>query len=135
MDAQTLERDFSSALAVFTGDGSYDDFFAFFEDDALLVNEDIPFILDKDAYKDHMGFLAENMSMLEWIVREPRYQVYGDTGIVSAELTVRGKPNNAGFRQRHSVMTAVCHWNGSAWRGANLHTSTLLAHIYHMSPG
>jgi hypothetical protein len=48
---------------------------------------------------------------------------------------VRGKPKNTGFRQRHGVLTAVCYWDGQRWRGANLHTSTLLSHIYHASPG
>lgn len=135
MDTQSLERAFSDALAVFTGTGTYDAFYDFFDDDALLVNEDIPFILDKTAYRDHMGFLDENMDTLEWVLRQPNYQVFGDTGLVSAELTVRGKPKSQGFRQRHSVLTAVCYWDGTNWRGANLHTSTLLAHIYHMSPG
>ena len=135
MNEQSLQRDFTKALAVFTGDGTYDDFYQFFDSEALMVNEDNPFILDKDSYQDHITFLDSNMESLEWVLRETRYQVFGDTGLISAELTVRGKPKSQGFRQRHSVLTAVCYWDGSQWRGANLHTSTLLAHIYQMSPG
>jgi hypothetical protein len=135
MNIQTLERDFNKAVSVFTDDGSYDDFYGFFDADALMVNEDNPFIMDQAAYQDHMSFLADSMDTLEWVIRQPTFQVFADTGLVTAELTVRGKPKNDGFRQRHCVMSAVCYWNGSKWRAANLHTSTLLAHIYQMSPG
>jgi hypothetical protein len=135
MNQQTLEREFTAALAVFEGKGTLDAFLDFFDDEALMVNEDIPFVLDKTAYRDHLGFLAASIDKLEWVLHKPAYLVIDGSAVVSAELTVRGKPKNAGFRQRHSVLTAVCHWDGKRWRGANLHTSTLLAHIHHASPG
>ena len=136
MNTDSLEQAFTGALSVVTGgEGNWDDFYGFFDETALFVNEDIPFVLDQAALQDHMGFIADGMDTLEWVLREPTYQVFGDTGLISAELTVRGKPKSAGFRQRHSVLTAVCHWDGSTWRGVNLHTSTMLSHIYHMSPG
>ncbi|MDG2243306.1 MAG: nuclear transport factor 2 family protein [Rhodospirillaceae bacterium] len=135
MDTQTLERDFNNAFSVFTGEGNYEDFYGFFDPDALMISEDNPFIMDQIAFRDHMSFLASNMEILEWVLRQPTYQVFNDTGLVTADLTVRGKPKSHGFRQRHSVLSAICYWNGSEWRGANLHTSTLLAHIYEMSPG
>jgi hypothetical protein len=135
MNQQTLEGDFSAALAVFTTGGKLEDFLGFFDDDALMVNEDTPFILDKASYRDHLNFLMSSIDRLEWAVRQPSFLAIDGSGVVSAELTVRGKPKNTGFRQRHGVMTALCYWDGKRWRGAALHTSTLLAHIHHASPG
>lgn len=135
MNNKTLENQFNKAISIFTKQGNYSDFFDFFDEDALIVNEDVPFVLDKPSYQDHIEFLAASMQNLEWVIRRPEYLVFEDTGLVTAELTVRGKPLNHGFRQRHCVLSAVCYWKDDKWHGANLHTSSLLSHIYEMSPG
>ena len=135
MNKRTLEDQFNKAISVFTQKGEYQDFFDFFNEDALIVNEDIPFVLDKPSYQDHIKFLANSMQNLEWVLRRPEFHLFENTGLVTADLTVRGKPTNAGFRQRHCVLSAVCYWKEAKWHGANLHTSSLLSHIYHMSPG
>lgn len=134
MNQQTLERDFMAAIAAFNAGGARAGFYDFVDDAALMVNEDIPFVLDKAAYRDHIEFLAASIDRMEWIIRDPRYRVAEGSGIVSAEMTARGVAKTAGFRQRHGVLTAVCAWSGQRWRAINIHTSTLLAHIYHASP-
>lgn len=137
MDQQTLKRDFGAALAPFTSDGDIGSFFNFFADNAIVQMEDVPFLLDKTALKDQVAFVAEHMESLKWVLHRPEYKTFGTTGIVSADLAIRGKPKSSGFRQRHCVLTAVCAWDADAnkWRGLSLHTSTLDAHIHHASPG
>jgi hypothetical protein len=134
MNRETLERDFMAAIAAFNAGGARAGFYDFIDDAALMVNEDIPFVLDKAAYRDHVEFLAASIDRMEWIIRAPRFRAADGSGIVSAEMTARGVAKTAGFRQRHGVLTAVCAWDGQRWRAVNIHTSTLLAHIHHASP-
>lgn len=137
MDKQSLERDFGAALKPFTGEADMTHFFDFFADNALVQLEDIPFLLDNSALQDQVAFVTGHMESLKWIIHRPDYKVFGTTGVVSADLAIRGKPKSSGFRQRHCVLTAVCHWDSAEnrWRGLSLHTSTLDAHIHHASPG
>ena len=135
MNNETLENNFNKAISAFTNNGNIEDFYNFFDKESLMINEDIPFILDKESYKDHINFLKNNMSNLEWVIRKPVFQVFENTGLITAELTIRGKPENQGFRQRHSVLSCVCYLSENNWKCATLHTSTLLSHINHASPG
>ena len=136
MSIKDLERSFNNAISAFGNDGKIEDFYNFFDSDSLMINEDIPFILDKESYKDHTEFLRKNMNNLEWVIRKPTFQIFDNTtGLVTADLTVRGKPNDQGFRQRHSVLSCVCYLNDDKWKCGTLHTSTMLSHINHASPG
>ncbi len=135
MSVKNLERDFNKAISAFGKGGKIEDFYNFFDPQSLMINEDIPFILDKGSYKDHTEYLRNNMNNLEWVIRKPSFQVFDTTGLITSDLTVRGKPNNQGFRQRHSVLSCVCYLTKGNWKCGTLHTSTMLSHINHASPG
>jgi hypothetical protein len=131
----SLQADFESAFAVFRGNGSIDDLYAFFDDAGFMIDEDVPFLLDKAQFREHLGFhLSGVWSKLEWIAREPRFDVWGTTGVVSAYFTLRGKPRDAGFRLRHGLCTVGCYWDGQRWRGATLNLDPLSGHIEDASP-
>lgn len=136
MNLTTLEAAFREAFAVFWGKGTIEDFYGFFDERGAFVDEDSPFLLDKKLFQDHVDFHVKgNWDALEWIPREPRFQVIGRTGIVTCYFTLRGKPRDSGFRLRHGVCSALCYWDGRQWRGATLHLDPLLGHIRDASPG
>ena len=137
MDAATLERDWRAALTPLADDGDTGPLLGFFEDAALFVDEDNPFVLDRAGFDDHMRFHASGIwDHMVLRTQEQRFDVFGTTGLVSCLITRRGKPRDGGFRQRHGVGTFVCHWDETAgrWRGTCLHLSTLLAHTNKCSP-
>jgi hypothetical protein len=135
MDARSLEAAFTKAFAVFQGKGSIDDFYAWFDDAAFMLDEDTPFVLDKALFREHVGFHLGMWERLEWIPRDPKFEVVDGTGIVSTYFTFRGKPKGSGFRLRHGVCTVLCHWDGREWRAGMLNIDTLLGHIVDASPG
>jgi hypothetical protein len=136
MDATTLEAAFQKAFAVFHGKGTTTDFFAFLDDAGYMIDEDVPFVLDKSQFREHVEFHMSGMwSSLEAVPREPRFTVVGTTGVISANLTIRGKPRDSGFRLRHCLMSLVCYWDGGQWRALSLNIDPLSGHIVDASPG
>lgn len=138
MNQETLQSAFKAAFAVFWGAGAIEGFLAFIDDDALIIDEDNPFVLDKTAFKDHLDFhLGGNWEALGWKAWKPDFRIVGETGLISSNFTLRGKPKDSGFRQRHGVISVVCHFDSGSrqWKAGTLHLSPLLSHIHHASPG
>jgi hypothetical protein len=136
MDTASLEAAFRKAFGVFWGKGTIEDFYAFFDDAGFMIDEDTPFVLTKALFKEHVDFhLAGMWTQLEWIPREPKFDVIDTTGLISTYFTLRGKPTDAGFRLRHGVCTVLCHWDGKEWRAGLLNIDPLLGHIHDASPG
>ncbi|RME64357.1 MAG: hypothetical protein D6782_08445 [Alphaproteobacteria bacterium] len=138
MDRQSLKIDFETALAAFGTSQSPAGFLAFIDEDALIIDEDNPFIQDKKAFAAnlafHLGGQWEKLALRAW---NAAFQVIGETGVVTSYFTLRGKPKDAGFRQRHGVMSLVCHFDTRSghWHAGAMHLSPLLSHIHHASPG
>ena len=80
--------------------GDLETFYGFMSDDMVIFDEDIPWRFSKADFENHIGFHVGVWDSFEWVPRELRYQVFGSTGIVSGYSTFRGKPKDAGFRQR-----------------------------------
>jgi len=136
MDATSLEAAFRRAFGVFWGKGTIDAFYDFLDEEGSFVDEDTPFVLNKALFREHVDFHLGGMwSSLEWIPREPRFDVFGTTGLVSTYFTLRGKPKDAGFRLRHGLCTVVCHWDGRQWRAGLVNLDPLSGHIVDASPG
>jgi ketosteroid isomerase-like protein len=112
---------------------------AFLHEAALTIDSDVPFPLDRAGYADHLAFHAPHWERLEVQLIEVKAQVHGNTGIVSAYFNLRGKPRDAGFRQRPGYVTAVCTRDGAdggeSWRALGLHMSPMMAQILQASPG
>ena len=63
-----------------------------------------------------------------------RFQTRGDTGIVSGFATFRGKPKDAGFRQRFMGFTQTWMRKGAGWTMLSWHQGALNGQLDGASP-
>lgn len=137
MNEKTLRDAALKNLAAFGVPESRTEFLAFFDERAMFVDEDNPVPMDKAGFADHLNFrlsgVWESVALHPW---NDVTKLFGSTGLVTGHFTLRGKPKNAGFRQRHGNFSLVCMWDSAKreWRGVKLHLSPLQSHIHHASP-
>ena len=89
-------------------EGDLDAFWSAIDDGAEILDEDYPWRMTKEEFVDHIDFHAGGDGLWEhfkWIPRELNFRVWGTTGHVSGFSTFRGKPRDAGFRQRFMGFT------------------------------
>lgn len=130
----TLEATFREWAAALNG-GDLDRFWGFFADDAEVLDEDYPWRMTKGEFVDHIAFHTRDLwEFFEWVPREVAVKVWGPTGHVSGFSTFRGKPRDAGFRQRFMGFTLTWHHADGAWRLVCWHQSVLLGRIVGASP-
>lgn len=105
-------------------------------EDALVIDEDAPFVLDGAAFRDHLDFHSGGLwDSLGWITRDETFLVSGTTGVITGLFTLRGKPRDAGFRLRHGNISLVCAWTDGRWRALALALGPLDGHLVDGSPG
>lgn len=121
-------------MDVFSGPFDYEKIADFIADNALVVSHDVPFPFDKTGYVDHMQFHGELWESREFKPEAVEVRVYGKTGVISCYFNERGKPKDAGFRQRPGYMTVTCHLTDNGWQAIGLHTASLLSQILAASP-
>ena len=119
--------------------GELDAHYAFYDADAEILDEDYPWRMDKEEFIDHIGFHASGggkgmWEFFQWIPRETNVKVWGTTGHVSGFSTFRGKPRDAGFRQRFMGFTLTLHHADGGWKVVSWHQSVLLGRIQGASP-
>jgi len=119
--------------------GELERFYNYFEEDSETLDEDFPWRMTKAEFVDHIGFHATGggkgvWEFFEWIPREVNVKTWGPTGHVSGFSTFRGKPRDAGFRQRFMGFTVAWHHNGTGWRLVCWHQSVLAGRIDGASP-
>jgi ketosteroid isomerase-like protein len=133
MPSQELESSFKAWHgALNTGD--LESFYATMDDDLVIFDEDIPWRFSKADFVDHIGFHSTLWESFQWVPRELRFQTRGDTGIVSGYATFRGKPKDAGFRQRFMGFTQTWLRTGGSWKLICWHQSPLHGQIDGASP-
>lgn len=111
-----------------------DAFYAFFDEDAEILDEDYPWRLDKADFQDHIAFHTGVWESFAWIAREVETKVWGTTGHVSGFSTFRGKPRDAGFRQRFMGFTTTWYHADGRWSLVSFHQSVLAGRIDGASP-
>jgi len=118
------------------GTGDLETFYMLIHNEAIIIDEDIPFRLSKSGFKDHINFhIGGIWESFEWQDRNPKFRVFGNTGIVVSHATFRGKPVDSGYRQRHMAFTQGWHRFDYGWRIINWHQSPFDGHILEASPG
>ena len=137
MNENTLKEHFDDGFAVFTSEGEIESLLSFMHEDGKFIADDTPFILDRAQLEDQLRFHADKWERHYLTVRDLKVQVFGSTGMISGAYQDRGKPVDAGYRQRDGLFSVVCTWDESAgrWRALKVHMNTLLSAIHHSSPG
>ena len=120
-------------------EGDLDTFWAAFHDQAEILDEDYPWRMNKTEFVDHIAFHAAGggtglWEFFQWIPRDVNCLVIGDTGHISGYSTFRGKPRDAGFRQRFMGFTLTWVQLEGDWRLLCWHQSPLLGRILEASP-
>lgn len=112
-------------------------FWAYFDEESETLDEDFPWCMSKADFMNHLDFHTRGKGLweaFEWIPRETKFKVWGPTGHVSGFSTFRGKPREAGFRQRFMGFTISWHHANGGWRLICWHQSPLLGRIVGASP-
>ena len=119
--------------------GELDAHYTFYDAESEILDEDYPWRMSKEEFIDHIGFHAMGggkgmWEFFQWLPREVNVKVWGSTGHVSGFSTFRGKPRDAGFRQRFMGFTITWHHSDGAWSLVGWHQSVLLGRIEGASP-
>ena len=125
-------KDWTRAL----NQGDLDAFWAYFDEDSETLDEDYPWRMTKAEFIDHIGFHTRDKlwEFFEWVPREVNVKSWGTTGHISGFSTFRGKPRDAGFRQRFMGFTITWRHAEGSWRVVSWHQSPLLGRIVGASP-
>ena len=122
----------SNALA----SGDLPGFYGLMHGDALIIDEDIPFLGGLAEFKDHSDWHVSGIwTGFQWCPRTWNTLAANDSGVVTGYSTFRGKPVDAGYRQRHMFFSQGWTREAAGWRMVNWHQSTLDGHILDASPG
>jgi ketosteroid isomerase-like protein len=126
-------KDWANAL----NGGNLKAFWKYFDEKAEILDEDYPWRMSKADFIDHIGFHLHGEGLWEffqWVPRDVNVKVWGPTGHVSGFATFRGKPRDAGFRQRFMGFTMGWAHQRGDWRVVCWHQSPLLGRIEGASP-
>ncbi|MEO0410488.1 MAG: hypothetical protein AAF221_01440 [Pseudomonadota bacterium] len=143
MNADSLEAAFNAAFApLLSGSGGNSDaLLAFCRDDGAFVVDDLPFPLDKAGLADHRAFHDGGLwSKVTLAMVSLKAEIHkttdGISGLVHGTYNLRGKPTDAGFRQRPGHVSAMCLWDPEAkrWQALNIHFSPLFSQVLDASP-
>jgi len=137
-DEQSLRDAFDSWTKALN-EGDLDTFWSLYHDDAEIMDEDFPWRMNKADFIDHLNFHVAGggtglWEFFQWIPREVNLVAIGDTGHISGYSTLRGKPRDAGFRQRFMGFTLTWVRVDGKWRLLCWHQSPLEARILAASP-
>lgn len=104
-----------------------------------VLDEDFPWCMSKAEFEEHLDFHLNGggkglWEFFQWRAREIHFVVVGDTGHVSGFSTFRGKPRDAGFRQRFMGFTQTWVCEQGVWALLCFHQSPLEARILGASP-
>ena len=130
MNIENIFKEWQEAL----NRGEVEKFFEFMDSDIVVFDEDIPWRFSKGDFTNHITFHGNQWESFEWIPREVRFQERGDTTIVSGYATFRGKPKDAGFRQRFMGFTQTWQKVGKDFRLVCFHQAPLQGQIEGASP-
>lgn len=134
--ASALEAAFNAAFSAATNDPAavIGARLALLRDDARIIDHDVPFSMDREAYADHLAFRSESFERYELVLHQIKVEVHGPVGVANGYMIERGKPRSAGFRLRSGFVTAVCLNGPDGWEALSLHISAMIGQIADASP-
>ena len=135
-DATDAARDelVAAFRAAFVGSPDVEARLGFLAPHAVVVVHDVPFPLDREAYGEHLRFHEAGWESLAWVPLRVSATVHGSTGVAHALFNERGKPRDAGYRQRPGFASAYCARVDGRWTALGLHLSPLRSQVLQASP-
>ncbi|MBL0923096.1 MAG: nuclear transport factor 2 family protein [Sphingomonadaceae bacterium] len=131
-ELESAFRSLSDAL----GRGDLDAFYGMMLDDAVIMDEDLPFRVDKAGFQNHIAFHVSGVwESFAWKPHDVRFTATGNSGAVAGFAMFRGKPKDAGFRLRPMMFTQGWMKRTDGWRLASWHQSPVVGHTDAQSPG
>jgi hypothetical protein len=125
-----------AALTDALAKGNLDGFYRLMLPDAVIMDEDLPFRVDKAGFRGHIAFHGlDNWEGFAWKPQDMRFAVVRDTGAITGFAMFRGKPKDAGFRLRPMMFSQGWVNQKGAWMLASWHQSPIVGHATGQSPG
>jgi ketosteroid isomerase-like protein len=135
MTTASLETAFA-ALTNALATGDLEAFYNAMLPNAVIMDEDLPFRVDKAGFQGHIAFHGpDNWEGFAWKPQDMRFAVTGETGVVAGFAMFRGKPKDAGFRLRPMMFSQGWIKQSTAWKLAHWHQSPIIGHTTGQSPG
>ncbi|NKB37491.1 MAG: hypothetical protein GKR93_10030 [Gammaproteobacteria bacterium] len=138
MNIENLQQFFETRFGALWGDGGPELMFDSIHSEALLIDEDTPFIFDKQEFKEQMDWHMSGLwERFAWKPRDISYLVTGSSGLITGNFSIHGKPRDAGYRQRDGMFSMVCDYDSkqNEWQLLKFHINPLFSAIHHNSPG
>ncbi|QTH20169.1 nuclear transport factor 2 family protein [Rhizorhabdus wittichii] len=130
----TLESAFAGLVDALDR-GDLERFFGTILADAVIMDEDLPFRVDRAGFETHIAFHASGTwENFTWKPGEVRFRALGDVGSVTGFAMFRGKPRDAGYRLRPMMFTQGWIGSSAGWRIASWHQSPIVGHVNRPSP-
>lgn len=135
LETHTLETAFRALVAALeTGD--LKGFFGAILPDAAIMDEDLPWRVDRAGFERHIAFHSPKIwEGFAWKPSDPRFLVSGDVGVVTGFAMFRGKPRDAGFRLRPMLFSQGWTRTREGWRIASWQQSPVAGLVDRPSPG
>jgi ketosteroid isomerase-like protein len=135
MTAASLQQAFQG-LTDALARGDLDGFYGVMHADAMIMDEDLPFRVNKAGFQAHIDFHGpDNWEGFAWRPESPRFAVSGDTGVVTGFAIFRGKPRDAGFRLRPMLFSQGWTKTAQGWQLLSWQQSPVIGHVTTQSPG
>jgi ketosteroid isomerase-like protein len=116
--------------------GDLDGFYGLIAPDAVIMDEDLPFRVDRAGFQDHIAFHGPgNWEGFAWKPQQMRFATRGAAGTVTGFAMFRGKPKDAGFRLRPMMFSQGWARTAEGWRMTTWHQSPVVGHVSTPSPG
>jgi ketosteroid isomerase-like protein len=116
--------------------GDLDGFYGVILEDAMIMDEDLPFRVNRAGFQAHIAFHGpDNWEGFAWRPTDMRFAVSGSTGVVTGFAMFRGKPRDAGFRLRPMLFSQGWTQRPAGWRLASWQQSPVIGHVTTQSPG
>lgn len=134
MSIKSLEQAFLSLTEALAA-GDLERFYEFMLPDAMILDEDGPFRVDRAGFQEHIGFhVSGTWEAFAWKPRVVSYSTMGDSGAVAGFSMFRGKPRDAGFRLRPMLFTQSWTKIDGVWKLAAWQLSPIIGYVQQQSP-
>lgn len=134
-DTTPIEAAFR-ALVLALDKGDLDGFYGVMLPDAAIMDEDLPFRVDRAGFQAHISFHGPlNWEGFAWRPQDVRFVRAGTTGAAAGSAMFRGKPRDAGFRLRPMLFSQGWSLEPQGWRLASWQQSPVIGHVTRQSPG